>query len=130
MSNPYDPNAANPLNDANLLLTRRRFFGLGAKTLGAGLGTLAMQSLQAKEGGIALGPHFRPKAKRVIYLHMEGAPSQLDLYDYKPGLRDRFDQDFPESIHKGQRLTTMTSGQARFPIAPSIFKFPEPVISL
>lgn len=123
MSQPNNPNAANPLDERALLLTRRRFFGLGAKTLGAGLGTLALKSLHAREGGNAPGPHFRPKAKRVIYLHMEGAPSQLDLFDYKPGLRDRFDQDFPESIRQGQRLTTMTSGQARFPIAPSIFKF-------
>ncbi|MCH2112711.1 MAG: DUF1501 domain-containing protein, partial [Planctomycetes bacterium] len=108
--------------------------GKTATSLGAGLGSLALNtmggnSLFAKSSnpglGIepTLGPHFAPTAKRVIYLHMEGAPSQLDLFDYKPGLRARFDQDFPESIRKGQRLTTMTSGQARFPIAPSIFKF-------
>jgi hypothetical protein len=54
---------------------------------------------------------------------MEGAPSQIDLWDYKPGLRQRFNQDLPDSIRQGQRLTGMTSGQARFPIAPSIFKF-------
>jgi hypothetical protein len=114
-----------PLAEHRLMLTRRRFFGLTAKSLGAGFGALALDSLGARESseGIPLGPHFRPKAKRVIYLHMEGAPSQLDLYDYKPGLRDRFDQDFPESIRQGQRLTTMTSGQTRFPVAPSIFKF-------
>src|SRR5262249_48133731 len=68
-------------------------------------------------------PHFAPKAKRVIYMHMEGAPSQLDLFDYKPGLRHRFNQDLPDSIRQGQRLTGMTSGQSRFPVAPSIFKF-------
>ena len=67
--------------------------------------------------------HIAPKAKRVIYLHMEGAPSQLDLYDYKPGLTERFDQDLPDSIRNGQRITTMTSGQSRFPVAPSMFKF-------
>jgi hypothetical protein len=56
-------------------------------------------------------------------MHMEGAPSQLDLFDYKPQLRDRFNQDLPDSIRQGQRLTGMTSGQSRFPVAPSIFKF-------
>jgi hypothetical protein len=54
---------------------------------------------------------------------MEGGPSHLDLYDYKPELRKRFNQDLPDSIRKGQRLTTMTSGQSRFPIAPSVFRF-------
>lgn len=68
-------------------------------------------------------PNFAPKAKRLIYLHMNGAPSQLDLFDYKPGLQKLFDTDLPESIRKGQRITTMTSGQARLPVAPSIFGF-------
>ncbi len=99
--------------------TRRQFFDRGAR----GLGTLALSSLLgASEGKPAL-PHFAPKAKRAIYLHMVGGPSQLDLYDYKPKMKEWFDKDLPESIRKGQRLTTMTSGQARFPIAPSIFKF-------
>jgi hypothetical protein len=61
--------------------------------------------------------------KHVIYLHMVGGPSQLDLYDYKPQMNDWYDKDLPESVRNGQRLTTMTSGQARFPIAPSKFKF-------
>jgi hypothetical protein len=117
-----------PLEEHYLTLTRRRFFGTAARTVGAGLGTLALASLLGKRasahpGTIAIGPHFPPKAKRVIYLHMEGAPSQIDLWDYKPGLRERFDQDLPDSIRQGQRLTTMTSGQTRFPVAPSIFKF-------
>jgi hypothetical protein len=59
----------------------------------------------------------------VIYLHMVGGPSQMDLYDYKPVMREWFDKDLPESVRMGQRLTTMTSGQARFPIAPSMFRF-------
>jgi hypothetical protein len=63
------------------------------------------------------------KAKRVIYLFQSGAPSQIDLFDYKPELRNQFDKDLPDSIRKGQRLTGMTSGQARFPTAPSIFEF-------
>jgi len=117
-----------PIEQRRLLFTRRRFCGLGASgTLGAAglLGRLSLGSLLT--GGIAQaaqpGPHFRPKAKRVIYLHMEGGPSQLDLFDYKPGLRHRFDQDLPESIRDGQRLTGMTSGQSRFPVAPSLFRF-------
>ncbi|MFG0259626.1 MAG: DUF1501 domain-containing protein, partial [Phycisphaerales bacterium JB041] len=59
----------------------------------------------------------------VIYLHMEGAPSQLELLDYKPRLVDRFDEDLPDSIRQGQRITTMTSGQSRFPVAPTKFRF-------
>src|SRR5512133_855511 len=68
-------------------------------------------------------PHFAPKARRLIYLFMNGAPSQIDLWDYKPKLADMFDKDLPDSVRAGQRLTTMTSGQKRFPIAPSIYKF-------
>jgi len=123
MSPPFFPD---PLQERELMLTRRRFFGLSARSLGAGLGAMALQSILPKSALAATpthGPHFRPKAKRVIYMHMEGAPSQLDLFDYKPGLQDYYDKDLPESIRKGQRLTTMTSGQARFPIAPSIFNF-------
>ncbi len=68
-------------------------------------------------------PNFAPKAKRIIYLFQSGAPSQMDLFDPKPELEKRRGEDLPESIRKGQRLTTMTSGQAKFPVAPSIFKF-------
>lgn len=125
-----------PLEEHYRDLTRRRFFGLAARGLGAGLGSLALGSLLgdrmsaatlspgASPSSIALpGPHYRARAKRVIYMHMEGAPSQLDLFDYKPKLRQRFNQDLPDSIRQGQRLTGMTSGQSRFPVAPSIFKF-------
>ena len=69
------------------------------------------------------GPHFPGKARHVIYLHMVGGPSQIDLYDYKPKMDAMYDKDLPESIRQGQRLTTMTSGQTRFPIAPSKYKF-------
>jgi hypothetical protein len=118
----------NPIGEHYESLTRRRFFGRAAGTLGAGVGTLALSSLLARDARAdgtqrALAPHFPPKAKRVIYLHMEGGPSHLDLFDYKPELRRRFDQDLPDSIRQGQRLTTMTSGQTRFPIAPSMFQF-------
>jgi hypothetical protein len=101
---------------------------MAGATFGAALGTTALSTILGRSAfaealPFVPGPHFRPKAKRVIYLHMEGAPSQLDLFDYKPGLRQRFDEDLPDSIRQGQRLTGMTSGQARFPVAPSIFKF-------
>ena len=80
-------------------------------------------SLDGNIGGLPALPHFAPKAKRVIYLHMVGGPSQMDLYDYKPQMNEWYDKDLPESIRQGQRLTTMTSGQSRFPIAPSKYKF-------
>ena len=69
------------------------------------------------------GLHFPAKAKRVIWMFQSGAPSQMDLFDPKPLMEAQYDKDLPESIRKGQRLTTMTSGQKRFPIAPSRFKF-------
>src|SRR5260221_3141809 len=97
--------------------TGRQFFGRGPR----GLGVAALASLDSAED--ARLSHFPPKAKRAISLHMVGGPSQMDLYAYKPVMKDWFDKDLPESIRKGQRLTTMTSGQSRFPIAPSIFKF-------
>ncbi|MBI1354022.1 MAG: DUF1501 domain-containing protein [Acidobacteria bacterium] len=68
-------------------------------------------------------PHFAPKAKRAIYIHLVGSPPQMETFDYKPGMKEWFDKDLPESIRKGQRLTTMTSGQTRFPIVPSKFSF-------
>ena len=98
-----------------------------------GLGTAALASLlpeggkgaepAAAVGGLPGLPHFAPKAKRAIYLFMSEGPSQMDLFDYKPSMADWFDKDLPESIRQGQRLTTMTSGQSRFPIAPSKYKF-------
>ncbi|MHC4375834.1 MAG: DUF1501 domain-containing protein [Planctomycetota bacterium] len=118
-----DPNK-NPLRERQLDLTRRQFFGRSAGTLSGVLGGLALADI-AKAGGdvVPASLHHRPKAKRVIYMHMVGAPSQIDLWDYKPSLRDRFDEDLPDSIRQGQRLTGMTSGQARFPVAPSMFDF-------
>src|SRR5262249_57959283 len=88
-----------------------------------GLGAAALASLSAHAQGLPGLPHFTPKAKRAIYLFMNGGPAQMDLWDYKPVMNDWFDRDLPESIRRGQRLTTMTSGQARFPIAPSKFRF-------
>ena len=120
-----------PLELHCLDLTRRRFFGRVANTIAGGVGLAALSQIVGERPALATPqdpmatgiPHFAPKAKRIIYLHMEGAPSQLDLWDYKPGLRHRFNQDLPDSVRQGQRLTGMTSGQSRFPVAPSIFRF-------
>ena len=116
-------------------ITRRHFFSRGtnllggaalASLLGPSLGSSAARGATLNSSESALPAeltHFAPKAKHVIYLHMVGGPAQMDLYDYKPVMNDWYDKDLPDSIRKGQRLTTMTSGQARFPIAPSKFKF-------
>ncbi|MBI1346107.1 DUF1501 domain-containing protein [bacterium] len=114
-------------------LTRRQFFGhTGLRMGGVALASMLATSgssprLQAAEARMQPAlpglPHFPPKAKSIIYLHMNGGPSQIDLWDYKPKLQDHFDADLPESIRKGQRITTMTSGQKRLPVAPSKFQF-------
>src|SRR5215203_1068948 len=110
-------------------LTRRHFFFSGANVLGAAaLGSLLGNEARAagtKTGLNAALPetHFPAKAKHVIYLHMVGGPSQLDLFDHKPKMQEWYDKELPDSVRKGQRLTTMTSGQTRFPIAPSKYKF-------
>src|SRR5579872_7333220 len=126
----------NPLRETQWLITRRHFFGLGSVGIGiAALASLLDSDLSAASGQVRPGnggvavpglpglPHFKPRAKRVIYLFQSGAPSQMELFDYKPKLADLRATDLPESIRKGQRLTTMTSGQSTFPVAPSIFKF-------
>ncbi|MBI5705819.1 MAG: DUF1501 domain-containing protein [Armatimonadetes bacterium] len=79
------------------------------------------RTLNPSEGGLPGLPHFPAKAKRVIYLFQSGAPSQIDLYDPKPQLKERFREDLPASVRMGQRLTGMTSGQKAFPVAPGIF---------
>ena len=111
----------NPLRETIQLETRRQFLAKGAR----GFGALALASLlgDTTRGEAPRLPHFAPKATRAVYLHMVGAPPQIDLYDYKPQMRAWYDRDLPESVRNGQRLTTMTSGQSRFPIAPSIFRF-------
>ena len=124
----------NPCHEYLNNLTRRQFFaGAGLAMGGVALNWLAPRLGAATSANDALNarvhpplagfPHFAPTAKRIIYLHMNGGPSQLDTFDYKPGLQEHFDVDLPESIRMGQRITTMTSGQTRFPVAPSIFKF-------
>ncbi|MBS0211299.1 MAG: DUF1501 domain-containing protein [Planctomycetes bacterium] len=108
-------------------VTRRHFLAQGSHLLGgAALATLAGErafGATTNAGAATARTHFPPKAKHVIYLHMVGGPSQIDLYDYKPKMLEMYDKDLPESIRNGQRLTTMTSGQKRFPIAPSKYKF-------
>ena len=108
-------------------LDRRRFL----QSTGTSLGSMALATLLNREtsgaekrvGGLPTLPHFPARAKRVIYLCQSGAPSQLDLYDYKPGLQKRAGQELPDSIRQGQRLTGMTADQPSFPTAPSLFKF-------
>ncbi len=138
---PYGLPIRSPLDELGLSLTRRRFFERGSHLLGgAALATLLGDGAGATQGFAnafsaagpspdvarvpgAIGPHFAPRARHVIYLHMVGGPPQQDMYDYKPVMNDWYDKDLPESVRNGQRLTTMTSGQARFPIAPSKYAF-------
>jgi hypothetical protein len=120
----------NPIREHELTVTRRQLFGKASK----GIGVMALASLlnselfaaeerDPKTGGLVGLPHFAPKAKRIIYLHQSGAPSQIELFDYKPKLADIAGSELPDSIRKGQRITGMTSGQNSLPVAPSIFKF-------
>src|SRR5262252_5538961 len=97
-----------PIREQLQAVTRRHFFKAGAM----GLGTAALASLMPERlganpqaGGLPGLPHFPPTAKRAIYLFMNGGPSQMDLFDYKPRMNEYFDSDLPESIRRGQRLT-------------------------
>ena len=123
-----------PRREFELMLTRRQLFGKAS----LGLGTAALASLLERDGFAATAPpnlaalqshgamkalHHAPKAKRVIYLFQSGAPSHIDLFDWKPELQKHHGIDLPDSIRQGQRLTGMTSGQKNFPVAPTIFKF-------
>jgi Protein of unknown function (DUF1501) len=129
-----------PLFAEQLLQTRRQFFGHSGLRLGGIAAAMLMGDVARAQGAApaAAGttpavqpafpalpgmPHFAPKAKAFIYLHMNGGPTQLDLWDHKPGLKEFFDKDLPESVRQGQRITTMTSGQGRLPVAPSKFQF-------
>src|SRR5581483_5434872 len=121
-----------PDNELKLAMTRRHFFGLAS----VGIGTAALASLLTPEafaagtlpeasanGGLPGLPHFPPTAKRVIFLHQSGGPSQMDLLDYKPTLNKLAGTELPGSVRMGQRITGMTSGQSTFPVARSIFEF-------
>lgn len=121
-----------PIHEHLTNLSRRQFFGSsGVRLGGAALAVLAGQYARTAAQQPAARvhpplpgfPHFPPKAKAVIYLHTNGGPSQLDTFDYKPKLNDHFDKDLPATVRMGQRITTMTSGQSRLPVAPSMFKF-------
>ncbi len=116
------------LLEHSLNLNRRKFLS----KLSLGIGSIALGSLlipdlfsgKSEEDLMVTGlPQFAPKAKRIIYLFQNGAPSQLDLFDYKPKLQEMFGQDLPASIRQGQRLTGMTADQKKFPLAGSAFKF-------
>ena len=99
-------------------MTRRHFLS----SSGMGIGAAALATLMhPRLTDASQAPQFAAKATRVIWLTQAGAPSQLDLFDYKPGLAALFDKDLPDSVRGGQRLTGMTAGQKRFPIAPSQF---------
>src|ERR1041385_7338914 len=109
-------------------INRRKFLS----RLSLGIGSVALGSLlipdlfgnNSEEEMMITGlPQFAPKAKRIIYLFQNGAPSQLDLFDYKPKLQEMFGQDLPASIRMGQRLTGMTADQKKFPLAGTTFKF-------
>jgi hypothetical protein len=121
----------NPILDFQRHQTRRQFFGstglrLGGTALAAMLANLTIPPAAAApqmNPPLPGLPHFAPKAKAIIYLHMNGGPSQIDLWDHKPVLNDHFDKQLPDNIRMGQRITTMTSGQSRLPVAPSKFKF-------
>ena len=126
-----------PLFAHNLLQTRRQLFGhtglrLGGlaltQMLGNGFSARAAAVTSSSAPGqvhvpLAGLPHFKPRAQSVIYIHMNGGPSQLDLWDYKPDLKAHFDKDLPDSVRGKQRITGMTSGQTRFPVAPTRFEF-------
>ncbi len=123
-----------PRLEAQLLENRRQFFGRSSTGIGvAALATLLGSESTANEqspsaapqrfGGLAGVPHFAPKAKRVIYLLQSGAPSQVDLLDYKPGLEKLHLTELPDSVRGGQRLTGMTAGQKSFPVIKSPYKF-------
>jgi hypothetical protein len=113
--------------------TRRQFFaGSGLRMGSVALGMLATRAATKSAAPLGAGmvhpplpgfPHHKPTAKALIYLHMNGAPSQIDLWDYKPKLKDYFNKDLPPGVRGEQRLSTMTSGQGRFPVAPSKFTF-------
>src|SRR5712671_2560348 len=121
----------NLAREHELLLTRRQLFGRAA----AGIGTAALASLLCPEAfaaapdpssglhGALKSLHFAPKAKRVIYLFQSGAPSHIDLFDYKPKLKELTGKELPKSVRGDQRITGMTSGQAQLLVAGSPFKF-------
>ncbi|HEY3134559.1 MAG TPA: DUF1501 domain-containing protein [Blastocatellia bacterium] len=124
--------------ELELTLTRRQFFGIAGKFAHLGIGVAALASLveprlfaavadsdsdrDPKTGGLIGLPHFAPKAKRVIFLHQSGGPSQIELFDYKPMLSKYHGTEIPDSVRMGQRVA-QTMGQSSLPVARSLFKF-------
>jgi len=115
--------------DLDLHITRRQLFGLTAKGIGVGalaslmgIEALAAAERDPKTGGLIGLPHFAPKAKRVIFLHQSGGPSQLETFDYKPMLEALQGTQIPDSVRNGQRVA-QTMGQSSLPLARSMFAF-------
>src|SRR5688500_13214397 len=118
----------NEFFENRLSINRRHFLGKLSVGLGsAALGSLLIPGLFKNNdddiSSLTGIPHFAPKAKRVIYLFQNGAPSQLESFDYKPLLNKMHGQELPASVRMGQRLTGMTSNQENFPLVGSHFKF-------
>jgi hypothetical protein len=126
----------NPFLEHQAFLTRRQFFGRGAM----GLGTAALATLLNRDtlgadgvnrksqivnspGGLPDLPHFAPKAKRVIYLFQNGAPSHVDLFDYKPKLKEWHGRQIPDEVVGGRRFSTMTGNQTARPVLGEITHF-------
>src|SRR5262245_28692175 len=145
-SSSWGNNRMDLKRELELILTRRQLFGLASKGIGLGAlasildGDLMARGLRSNQtpapssnpaqtaahrssAGLPGLPHFPPKARRVIFLHQSGGPSQIDLFDYKPALSRFQGSDLPASVRMGQRITGMTSGQSRLPVASSLFKF-------
>ncbi len=105
----------------------RRSMLLGSLGLASLLGRDLVAANASSDADVHRGlpslPHFPPKVKRVIYLFQSGGPAQMDLFDYKPGLKDKFGEEVPKSVYPDDRKTTMSSAQASFPVAPTAFKF-------
>jgi Protein of unknown function (DUF1501) len=115
-------------NEHAMAINRQQFLRSAGGTLGLAAlaslsGSASRPSSNAQAAQQSGMPHYAPKAKRIIYLFQSGAPSQMDLFDWKPVLANRRGEDLPDTIRQGQRLTTMTSGQSKFPVAPTAFKF-------
>jgi hypothetical protein len=113
----------NPFSRRSMLLGSISLASLLKDDLLAGNRLGASEPDSGVHRGLPSLPHFPPKVKRVIYLFQSGGPAQMDLFDYKPGLKDKFGEDVPKSVYPDERKTTMSSAQANFPVAPSAFKF-------
>src|SRR6266513_712250 len=123
----------NPLTDNRRHITRRALLGRTATGVGMAalahllgedaLGVLTTAPMASAVGGLAGLPHFPAKAKRVVYLFQNGAPSHVDLFDYKPKLKEWHGKEIPAEIQEGKRLSTMTSGQKAKPVLSEITNF-------